>query len=315
MNQTFPLDPELSDPASYQALFDRLTQPLLFLKDSGVASKNFNDWRRAGLWFDDANEKRTWTKLSLEQHIWLKMLQQLRQLGCSTDLILKVKQQLLSTLNIEDYFMQQKPAILAAIEKSSMEPDEKIKQLEAIQNGDMLHALKESEEGKQLSSSQSILRSLLFAAFLKHQHVAVLVYPDGSVTPWLDEIHHKDPASEKLFKRSHIYLSITEHLLEFLTNPAKEVFISPLQLLNAEEWQVLRALRDNTLKEITIQLQMDPKSRKISKIMYSTKEGILQADDREAILEILLNKKYNGIEFKRRTGNRLYFEKESQHIL
>src|SRR4051812_49371785 len=106
MNQESPLNLELSERESYLALYERLTKPLLFLKSAGVSSKNFIDWRRAGLWFDTIDEKRSWTKLSLEQYIWLKLIQQLRQLGCSTELIQMVKQQLLFVPDYEAAFKQ-----------------------------------------------------------------------------------------------------------------------------------------------------------------------------------------------------------------
>ncbi|MBK0403077.1 hypothetical protein I5M27_08765 [Adhaeribacter sp. BT258] len=304
------VDTELSDSESFAALFERLTTPLLLLKDSGVASKNFNDWRRADLWFDDESEKRTWTKLSFEQHIWLKMLQQLRQFGCSTELILSVKQQLLVVPDFEAAFKQYEQRFYSELKKLSLSPDEEAKQIESFKSGELFKQLKETAVGQELGAGMSMLRSLLIAALVKHQHAAILVYPDSRVVPWLDEISLIDPEVQKLFKRTHFYLSITEHLMEFLTDPDKERFIAPLQLLSPEELQVLRALRDNTIKTITIQTEKDSKSKKVSKTMFTTKGGVIDSQDQEAIMDILLNKKYKSFEFDRRNGNRFYFESE-----
>ena len=315
MTDQTPIDLELSDTRSFEKLYEQVDKPLFFLKDASVASKNFNDWRKAGLWYDEGPEKRTWTKLNLEQYIWLKMIQQLRQMGCTTELILQVKEQLLTLFDLETLLPHYQAAALENLNKMPFEKEEKEAQIALIKSGEFIQALKETVEGQKLAAAQSQLRSLLFAALIKHQHAAVLVFPDGSIAQWLDEMHQMDPRTEKLFKRTHIYLSITEHLMAFLTDPDKESFIAPLQLLNSEEWQVLSALRDKTLKEITIFRVTDPKSRKISKTMITVKDGMVAEDDKEALLDILLNKKYQAIDFKRRSGNRLYFERESQKNL
>ncbi len=304
------LNLELSDNESFETLFERLTLPLLLLKDCGVGSKNFNDWRRAGLWFDDADEKRTWTKLSLEQYVWLKMIQQLRQFGCSTELIFSVKQKLIVVPDWEALFKEYEQHFYTELEKVEMFPEGKAKQVEGFKSGETFRQLKESAEGQELSAGMSILRSLLLASLVKHQHVAFLVFPDGTVTPWLDEIHSKDPRAQKLFKRTHIYLTLTGHLMDFITDPDKESFIAPLQLLSNEELQVLRALRDHSLKSITIQMEKDARSKKVTKTMFTTKGETIDSEDTEVILDILLNKKYKSFEFTRRNGNRFYFEKE-----
>ncbi|KAA9338954.1 hypothetical protein [Adhaeribacter soli] len=315
MDAPFSLSLELSDHASYNELYDRIEKPLLFLKDANVASKNFNDWRKAGLWFDDASEKRTWTKLNLEQYIWLKMIQQLRQLGCSTDLIQKVKQQLIVPLGVEELFNTYKEELLKKTRKMPLRPEEKAELLNSFENEEFIQSLKETEEGQRAIKSLTKIRSILLNALVLHQHVAVLIFPDGTVVEWLDEILQIDPNAGQLLKRTHLYLSITEHLMEFLIDPDKESFISPLQLLTEEERQVLSALRDKTLKEVLITYTKDPKTKKETKHLITTKDGEMPADDEQKILDILLNKKYHGFELKRRNGNRFYFERQTHREL
>src|SRR5688572_14505981 len=117
MDTDSPLDLELSVQATANRIYEQVDKPMLYLKDANVASKNFNDWRKAGLWYEDGSEKRTWAKLNLEQYIWLKMIQQMRQLGLSTELILKVKEQLIAPLEYEVIIKFYKKALLDRVQE------------------------------------------------------------------------------------------------------------------------------------------------------------------------------------------------------
>jgi hypothetical protein len=309
----FNLELDLNDVNELLVFYQRIYEPLFTLRDAGISSKIFQDWQKAGLWYQEYKpaEKRQWTRLNLEQYIWLKLIQQLRQLGATTDLVLKVKEHLLTNFDLPGYLMQPayKAKALEAIEKQGLpEADRKIIK-DLIQSGEMGRQLQEAGIGI------SNLLALLFSALIRHQRVGVFAFPDGEVVSWVEEILSRDAGAMELFQRSHIYLSIQEHLVAFLLDPGKEKFISPIQLLSNEEKIVLNYMRDKTLKRLEIKVANRGKGTKPELTLITTTDGKVSLKDFERIASRLIGKNYESITAKNFNGTEIYFERSKEKKL
>ncbi|KAA9338799.1 hypothetical protein [Adhaeribacter soli] len=313
MKSTFLPDLEFTTVLEYVQFFERLQEPLFTLKDAGLVSKLFQDWQKAGLWYQPyaPGEKRQWTRLNLEEYTWLKFIQQLRQLGASTEIILSVKEYLFASLDLGAYLNEPKYKTLALeeIEKSSLPKESK----------EIITGLVKSDEfTKQLDAMGlriSRLFVMLFSSMIRHQETGVFVFPEGEVLMWADEVLTIDADAIELYHRSHIYLSISQQFVSFLLEPEKEKFISPLQLLSNEERMVLNAMRDKTLKKIKIKLKGRDKSGKAKYTLITTKDGKMSLEDYRRVAGSLVSKNYESIVAKNINGTEVYFERERRRML
>lgn len=304
----FKFEPDMNDVQELLQFYQRIYEPLFTLKDIGISSKIFQDWRKAGLWYQEYKpaEKRQWTRLNLEEYIWLKLIKQLRQLGATTDLVLQVKALLLAYFDLPGYLAQPeyKAKSIEAIEKSGLPETDRKAIKEMLLSG---------EFGRQLEEAGiriTYLMALLFSALIRHQRVGVLAFPDGEVIAWVEEILSRDAGALELMQRSHIYLSIQEHLVAFLLEPEKEKFISPLQLLSNEERIVLSYLRDQSLKRLEIKMTNPEKGGKPDLTLITTTDGKLPLKEYNRIAGKLIAKNYDSIKATNFNGTEVYFERQ-----
>ena len=308
---TFELD--FTDVNELLLFYQRIHEPMFTLRDTGISSKLFQDWQKAGFWYQEyaPSEKKQWTRLNLEEFIWVKLIQQLRQLGVSTELILKVKEHLLAQFDLPSYLEEPmfKAKALEALDKQPLpEKDRKVIK-ELVQSGEFGRQLKEAGIGI------SHLLALLFSAMIKHQQVGIFVFPEGEVVTWVEEILSMDSNAMELYQRSHIYLSVTQHLVSFLIEPDKEKFISPLQLLSNEERIVLNSMRDHTLKKLEIKVKTKKKTGETQTTLITTREGKMSKADYDRIAGKLIAKNYDSIKATNFNGTEVYFERSKTRKL
>ncbi len=309
----FKFDLDLNDVQELLQFYQRIYEPMFTLKDAGISSKIFQDWQKAGLWYQEykPSEKRQWTRLNLEEFIWLRLIRQLRQLGATTELVLQVKAHLLATFDLPGYLEQ--PAYKAR----ALEGIDKYKLPEANRKliKDMIVSGEFSRQLQEAGIAISHLMALLFSALVRHQQVGVFAFPDGEVISWVEEILSRDAGAMELFQRSHIYLSIHEHLVSFLVDPAKEKFISPLQLLSSEEKTVLNYMRHNTLKRLEIKVASRGKDTKPEFTLITTTDGRMSLKDYEKVAGKLVGKNYDSIKVSNFNGTEIYFERSKERRL
>jgi hypothetical protein len=304
---------DFTDVLEYFQFYEKVMEPMFTLKDAGIVSKLFQDWQKAGFWYQPyaPAEKRQWTRLNLEEFIWLKLIQQLRLLGASTEIILKVKEHLLSSFDIAAILGEKKylEKALDGLEKSLLPQEQKVTIITMVKSGEFVRQL----EASGIVFSQ--LFSILFAALIKHQHAGVFVFPEGQVITWLEEILSLDAKAMELYQRSHIYLSITQQLLAFLLEPEKDKFITPLQLLSNEERIVLNSMRDKSLKKLEIRMKSKKKTGKVTTTLITTREGVMAKADYDRVAGKLIAKNYDSIKAVNFNGTEVYFERQKRRNL
>jgi hypothetical protein len=302
-----------TDVGEFLQFYEKLQTPLFTLRDAGIVSKLFQDWQKAGFWYQEyaPGEKRQWTRLNLEEYIWLKSIQQLRQLGASTEIILKVKEHLLGPLDLAAILGEPKNLEkgLVALEKTALPKEQKETIKAMVKSGEFIRQLEASD----IAITQ--LLGLLFSAMIKHQHVGIFVFPEGEVITWLEEILSMDANAMELYQRSHIYLSLTQQLVAFLLEPEKDKFITPLQLLSNEERMVLNSMRDGTLKRLEIKVDSRNKKGKPDYTLITVKEGRMPWADYNRVAGKLVSKNYDSIQVKNFNGTEIYFERSKERKL
>jgi hypothetical protein len=312
-NAGFKIELDFTDVGELFNFYQTLKEPLFTLKDAGLISKLFQDWQKAGLWFHAfaPAEKRQWTRLNLEEYIWLKFIKQLRQLGASTEIILKVKAHLLAPFDLAKHLSEPKylAKAIADFEEYNLPKEQKEEILLMVKSGEFIRQI----EAAGLMPSQLLV--MLFTTMIKHYHVGVFVFPEGEVIIWSEEILSMDAGAMELYQWSHIYLSINQHLVDFLLEPEKDKFISPLQLLSSEERLVLNSMRDKTLKKLEIKLKTKKKTGQASTTLITTREGKMAKADYDRVAGKLISKNYDSIRAVNFNGTEVYFERQKRRKL
>ncbi|NDK56432.1 hypothetical protein [Pontibacter fetidus] len=297
----FALQLDLQEMEQLPELYEKLREPIFSLKQTGIAPKLYVDWKKAGL--APKTEEQAWTKLSFLEYLWLKMAKELRELGLP---LARVKA-------LRDYLMnvQEIPADALTPEMIAKLREELIKSMPAKQ----AEALIEEYRNGQVQAAQanygiqfSLLETLVYAALYRKQEAGILIFPTGDLVPWLDEMQGIGPEGQVLLSRTHVFLSITQHLAAFILDADKADYIPRLSLLSEEELQVVRAIRNKSFRQVTITFD---EKRQIT--LRTTTDGMLDERISKQLIETLALKNYQSVELENRGGSKLRFTKEHRH--
>ncbi len=297
----FTLQLDLQEMEQLPELYEKLREPIFSLKQTGIAPKLYVDWKKAGL--APKTEEQAWTKLSFLEYLWLKMAKELRELGLP---LVRVKA-------LREYLMniQEIPADALTPEMIAKLREELIKTM----SGKQADAWIEEYRSGQVQAAQanygiqfSLLETLVYAALYRKQEAGILIFPTGDLAPWLDEMQGLGPEAQVLLGRTHVFLSITQHLASFILDEDKADYIPRLSLLSEEELQVVRAIRNKSFRQVTITFD---EKRQIT--LRTTSDGMLDERISKQLIETLALKNYQSVELENRGGSKLRFTKEHRY--
>jgi hypothetical protein len=229
-----------------------------------------------------------WMKISFAQLIWLRILDDLREISFPIE---KMKL-------VCDYFF--KDAYFDSLPEKNLKhnKEEIIKKLAAgTQTEDDEQYLSELEYYLANPTILYIFKfdinylvNLIAFVISSGNDGFIYIFFDGKVAEYIGQgyIGHRDLEID--FNEPHICLSISHYLKEFINDEELSTLLMP-QLLNEDEIKVLREMRRNNIKEITIRRANDKKGIRIE----STKEGVLSKEQAKQIKELLGMKNYERI--------------------
>jgi len=292
----------LQSLSDYTRLFSALNKPGIPLKDTGVSSRILSHWKEKGILSSRIIIHKGWNKFGFGDYIWIKIVQELRAFGLPLKTIKKVKDYLSQTIDLAK--------LIDSLEtfkefNKRLAEDLKIADKKNTPFDPMLqpafYTLIQNEK-----INPTILEFLITNSIIRSKDVGFDIYSDGEISEFLDEIQEEEEA-EDIFEESHLYISITQFISEFLTDKAKEKFYVPYLLLTEKEVEVLRRVRQKDLEEIIIKF---PKGSGKENIDIITNKKIkLSKEDDETICKILGLRNYQSVLIKNQGQDNLYVEK------
>lgn len=224
------------------------------IKDVGVTNREITNWDKNDLLFDQYNIG-TWRKFNLIGYVWIKIVKQLRTFGLPISCIKQVKNQLF----ISDYIFSNEP-------KNNLDSNEPFFfSLEDIrkQNSDLMNKFLSSDVGREFAKHIGInLLQLLVreVATIKSDY-SLKINVKGELIPYCDlwkaELEKHDGAS-KILRESHLSISISEILADFVSKSDIKMLGAELQLISSEEEKLLTVLRNNKgLKKAVLKYSTD----------------------------------------------------------
>ncbi|MFD2516116.1 hypothetical protein ACFSRY_19755 [Pontibacter locisalis] len=297
--EPFGLGLDAQDLQQLPRLYQKLREPLFSLRQAGIASKLYVDWKKAGL--APATEEQGWTRLSFLEYLWLRMARELRELGLPLARAKALREYLFHEFRLtpEVFTPQLLERVEAELRKTAM-PLAQVAEVLALAKSGQLDELL-----GQFGVSFTLLEAMVYGALYRKQEAGLLLFASGEQVPWLDEMLGMGPEGQRLLERTHVFLSVTEHLAEFILDEEKADYIPRLSLLSEEELQVVRAVRNKSFRQVTVTFG---EKRQIT--LRTTSDGMLDEALSKELIETLALKNYQSVELENRGGSKLRFTKE-----
>ncbi len=254
-----------------------------------ITYRTINYWDEKGYLTGEKNSAGKWRKFDFIQLVWIQVLDSLRKMGVSIDVIV--------------------PAIFQAlgyIQESSEE--EKMK---------LLDGLSEEQQntisnmyGNYMNFQTTFRFYVLYAIFLKKE-VSIRYYSDGSCAIVKGITKDSDSKAIKDFIQknsgSHIAISLNEIIKQFIAEKDIEQ-IENVSVLSENELELLQHLRKKDVTEVRVFLEEG------EPIRLDVKDTMEDESMNKRVYEYLFSP-YQKIEFKTKGGKTAYFERITTYKL
>ncbi len=233
-------------------------------------------------------EEGEWIKISLMQLIWIRILDDLRDINFPVE---KMK-------SVCNYFFRD--AYNDNLPKKNIEFNQNLIQQKRVagtqseEEDALLLTLDESLNNERLirflNTNINYLSNFVANVIASEQDGLICIFFDGKVAEYDGNQFCVHSTTIPPPTNPHIRLSITHYLIEFIKNEEISSIVLP-QLLNEDEIKVLREMRKKNVKEITITQGNNGKTLTIK----SSRDGILTKDETELVKEIFGLKNYESL--------------------
>lgn len=297
-------------------LFDMLQNPYLHqkkevrLKMENISSRVLNHWEKEKLMLSHRKTS-GWRSYSIEETVWLMIVNELRTMGTPIELIRKLKTHLQKEFSFEDSFEEFKK-IQSIVEEGKPGAIEKFAKSIGLQNEDVveLESIISNSNGnkgfKKVITNQ--LRLFIAEYIIYRTPMYLWLFKDGTYVPWKDASVELIPHKElvKLKDETYVSISIGNIMKRFLkeADPVKE--LPQLHMLDENECFLLETINSGEYESLKIAF----KNRKMQSIELSKEE-----DPKKRVVDILTEGNYQTITIKQHQGRITRIDKTVKKIL
>jgi DNA-binding transcriptional MerR regulator len=283
---------KIFDPQLFKQLMEKKFNAKIF--ENQITYRTINYWDEKGyLLFERDENDKDWRKLSFTDYIWIRMLDDLRQMGVSVEWVVKA---LFQELGIR--------------EQEAMEmPNEEYEKMKALPFEQLLPKVH-----KTLVSTRFCMLLVNIVSF--KTQLAVRIFKNGeyserfSNTQWhgivIEEFEKRAAEKRKLDDfQSFISISISDLITAFIGTKDLDN-ISGLNLLSTEETELLKHIRNKDLREITVTLaEGKPTRLELTEVEYN-------ADIQKRIYEDMLGSDYVECSYTTNTKKQVTFRRTTK---
>ncbi len=297
---------ELNGPISLeQALkHGKLLEGVFSVKESGIDSKIFHSWKLDELL--PTVPKGGWADLSFIDYLWLQTLETMRKFGCSK----KLMKDLCNNLFIEAYKLDLRKITLkdnvahltnlSKMRTLTNDEDEFLKACEAELDDPIKMGVTDYDI--------NYFYQLVLKCFINNTEVGIVIFEDGKFNTY--ELSNSLQNESNLLDLSvpHLLIPINYFIKRFVVDEEKEQFLTRTGILNSQEYEVIKQIRNKNVTRLTITCNYH---NKIDKIEVE-KSGTISGIDAKRIIEQLGLKNYTGVKYDTRDGRTLSFTQTSK---
>lgn len=87
-------------------LFNKVQEKVFLKTEIDIVYSDIKNWERSNLLSEyNESEKGNWNKISYSEYVWMKIVEQLKDFGCSNEEVLLLKKQIVSKFKVKDYIL------------------------------------------------------------------------------------------------------------------------------------------------------------------------------------------------------------------
>lgn len=265
-------------------LHEKLTKPIFLLKDVGVQYRTVLHWDQQGL-LEHSREESEWRRYDYIQYVWIKIINDLRTFGVPIPIIEKAKTEILTRINLKWLFE------LFSLNKEY---------LDKLTNDEAKSELLSFLESKSYESiddnlSVSFLELMIVETLTTKVPVSLNIFSDGFILPLFEsKLDVFEPGDvRKLTYETHVKISISNILNNFLSDTKDSFLIPQLQILADNERRLLEIIHSGEYETVTINF----KNKKMKSV-----ELIKEQNVKRKIVDILQDSQYQDIVIKSHKG-------------
>jgi DNA-binding transcriptional MerR regulator len=315
--------------ASKDSMTNKLNSPIFRVGDTGVSSKNLLHWKNSGLLLEERSTETGWTRFSFIQYVWLRVVIQLREFGIPIETIKTLKKNLIF------------PNDLLSIAKEHYTINEFRK--ETGFEDYPVKTLKIMIEDYTFYYVSQTFRRIIYECIEKRVNFILILFKngdgyffedgknklfkrytdDGTVIHKLTYVYklpaikynssEKDEyndngilAKESLQFQSHISISLTQIIKDYLMYNNHSLEINALPILNHEEAELLKQIKRNDIKRITIRY----KNQKPSIIEIEENKSTVDLESRYT--DHIMKHGYQTISYETENGKMVSFSRTTK---
>ncbi|MDB4161291.1 hypothetical protein N9772_02890 [Bacteroidia bacterium] len=291
-------------PENRDKLMDILEQEHFKISDLGVTSRVFSNWKIKNI--IPKVDERQWVRLNLFEYFWIQIIKDLRALGLPLKLIAQVKDQLFNHLSFKEVFFDEQDVFQEEILRDNKRfiTDEEFEQIKS----DMINNRDDENVSSFLNASVPLFFFIVANVLLDHADIKLTINQDGEID-FIKEDHKMINEVNKAIKTGPlVILSLKRYVYMLMSEPTQVSTAQQLGLLNEVESEVIKAMRENNLKELVI--NFDPKGN--HKDLTYTWEKSIKQEDMENVLNQFLGKKHVSLSMKSNDGKTVQYEYQNR---
>ncbi|MFT3909360.1 MAG: MerR family transcriptional regulator [Ferruginibacter sp.] len=281
-------------------MYKNLVERKFYIGEASISRKNLNHWEKEGLIPYNYKES-GWRKFSLVEFAWLRIINELRNLGFSLEKIKVIKGQLFD-INIEEY----KAFLLKALENFNGEIKNKEDVLKTFKREDIPKATWDYifEEGQISNFSVLILQILL------DNHNLCLVIDEDNNCQFVvlgEYVKEKKQLNQdilnSIINKSFVIINLRKIIHGFFSNEKinndNDYIIG---FLNKKEKEIIEKIREEDLKEVKIRFANN------KPVLLELTKSINKDEAINKMTRLLKKGEYKDITIKTRDGKLLSYE-------
>jgi DNA-binding transcriptional MerR regulator len=280
---------------TFKGIDSNLSEPLFTIGNFGLNARDAAYWDEKGILPNHCGTGKR-RKYNLVQGTWIKLIQQLRELGVATDTIKNLKTNLLEeSISLNDILRNPKA-------KEAMELYLKtIGQLEAFEKA-------QKNSTFSIDANKPILSA--FGMMVKYSVVfrkpfAIMVFKDGSYLPnnlnTLRDLNEQFINIEDILNTPHSVVSISMAYQSLVVGWSSEHFFQDLGIITEQEKEILKLLKEPNLSSVEVIF----KNEKIDLLKICKEEGVTPA---HRLSDIISKNGYHDIVIKTRNGKPIFYK-------
>lgn len=283
---------------TYPGLCEAMDIPRFTISDLGISPRDATYWDKKGILPKLQTTTTTRRKYTLKQAVWIKLIQQLRSLEVSLNLIKKIKINLLESETPLEELLESEQLLKIVEELLDQHENRE----------DLKRAMQDPEFMKQLLNEKvDHLNLFILYSIIFRIDVNYIITQDGLCYPYVLHKHqylldNVEDFDLKL-KAPHITLSISQAYAQLVQDWSEKSWFKDLSMISADESKIIKLLRDESTSELRIF-----KAGKIPDRIIQVQNNKIDAIGQFA--EYIARNGYQKITVKTRNGKPVHFQNE-----